>query len=175
MLISTFWATSWQFFSPYREILQSTFYMPNFRSIGPFKQKLQNLPSPRHTNLQKARPVFGVNCFLQDDASDGIQSLQTSIEIKLCQTHGTDYTEIFSDILFRPVHGILDFITIYQSISVKCFGIPQCFTCMMILWFYAILHVFVLYSHYDYNISSKKLNAPRLWNLWASKEHSFFF
>ena len=26
-----------------------------------------------------------VNCFLQDDASAGIQSLQTSIEIKLCQ------------------------------------------------------------------------------------------
>ena len=29
------------FFSLYREILPSTTYMPNFRSIGPFKQKLQ--------------------------------------------------------------------------------------------------------------------------------------
>ena len=73
------------------------------------------------------------------------------------------------------MHDTLGFITIYQSINAKCFEIPQCFTCMMILWFYAILHVFVLYSHYDYNISSKKLNAHRLWNLWASKEHSFFF
>ena len=49
------------------------------------------------------------------------------------KTHGTDYTDIFSDILFRPVHGTLGFITIYQSINVKCFEIPQCFTCMMIL------------------------------------------
>ena len=48
-------------FSLYREILSGTIYMLNFRSIGPFKQKLQgggeNLPSPSHTNLQKARPV----------------------------------------------------------------------------------------------------------------------
>ena len=33
-------------------------------------------------NAQTKKPV---NCFLQDDASAGIQSLQTSIEIKLCQ------------------------------------------------------------------------------------------
>ena len=89
--------------------------------------------------------------------------------------YSLDYTDIFSDILFRAVHGTLGFIAIYQSINVKCFEIPQCSTCMMILWFYAILRVFVLFSHYDYNISSKKLNAHRLWKLWVSKEHSFFF
>ena len=33
----------------------------------------------------KKSGLFRVNCFLQDDASAGIQSLQTSIEIKLCQ------------------------------------------------------------------------------------------
>ena len=33
-------------------------------------------------NKQTEKPV---NCFLQDDASAGIQSLQTSIEVKLCQ------------------------------------------------------------------------------------------
>ena len=46
-----------QFFSGYREILPNNICMPNFRSIGPSKQKLQNLPSPSHANLQKARPV----------------------------------------------------------------------------------------------------------------------
>ena len=30
-----------QIFSRYREILASTIYIPNFRSTGPFKQKLQ--------------------------------------------------------------------------------------------------------------------------------------
>ena len=34
----------------------------------------------KKNNKQKKKPV---NCFLQDDASAGIQSLQTSIEIKL--------------------------------------------------------------------------------------------
>ena len=40
----------------------------------------------KKNNKQTKKPV---NCFLQDDARDdvsaGIQSLQTSIEIKLCQ------------------------------------------------------------------------------------------
>ena len=39
----------------------------------------------KESNKQTKKPV---NCFLQDDASAGIQSLQTSIEAK---THGTDY------------------------------------------------------------------------------------
>ena len=51
-----------KFLSRYREIVPFTIYMPNLRSIGPSKQKLQGgggqiLPSPSHTNLQKARPV----------------------------------------------------------------------------------------------------------------------
>ena len=49
------------------------------------------------------------------------------------------------------------FITIYQSINVKFFELPQCFTFRIILWFYAILHVFVLYSHYGDSISNKRL------------------
>ena len=36
----------------------------------------------KKNNKQTKKPV---NCFSQDDASAGIQSLQTSIEIKLCQ------------------------------------------------------------------------------------------
>ena len=39
----------------------------------------------KKNNKQTKKPV---NCFLQDDASAGIQSLQTSIEIKLCQNPG---------------------------------------------------------------------------------------
>ena len=36
----------------------------------------------KKNNKQTKKPV---NCVLQDDASAGIRSLQTSIEIKLCQ------------------------------------------------------------------------------------------
>ena len=39
----------------------------------------------KKNNKQTKKPI---NCFLQDDASAGIQSLQTSIEIKLCQNPG---------------------------------------------------------------------------------------
>ena len=39
----------------------------------------------KKNNKQTKKPV---NCFLQDDASAGMQSLQTSIEIKLCQNPG---------------------------------------------------------------------------------------
>ena len=39
----------------------------------------------KKNNKQTEKPI---NCFLQDDASAGIQSLQTSIEIKLCQNPG---------------------------------------------------------------------------------------
>ena len=42
----------------------------------------------KKNNKQTKKPV---NCFLQDDASAGIQSLQTSIEIKLCQNPWNDY------------------------------------------------------------------------------------
>ena len=40
-------------------------------------------------NKQTKKPV---NCFLQDDASADIQSLQTSIEIKLCQNPCNGHT-----------------------------------------------------------------------------------
>ena len=47
----------------------------------------------KKNNKQTKKPV---NRFLQDDASAGLRSLQTSIEIKLCQNHQTDcrYTRI---------------------------------------------------------------------------------
>ena len=131
-VLSNFLAIFFELFSPHREILPSTICMPNFRSIGPFKQKLQRggriCPLPT-IPICKKPGLFRVNCFLQYDTSAGIQSLQTSIEIKLCQ----NYTDIYSDILFYPVHSTFGFITIYQSINVKSFEISQCFTCMMIL------------------------------------------
>ena len=46
----------------------------------------------KKNNKHTKKPV---NCFLQDDASAGIQSLQTSIEIKLCQVDGTDYNKVY--------------------------------------------------------------------------------
>ena len=61
---SNFLATIFQFLSHYREILPNTIHMPNFKSTGPFKQKLQrgegvgaNLPCLSHSNLQKVRPI----------------------------------------------------------------------------------------------------------------------
>ena len=36
-------------------------------------------------------------------------------------------TGIYSDVLFRPLHGTLGIITIFQSINVKFFELPQCF------------------------------------------------
>ena len=62
-------------------------------------------------------------------------------------------------VLFRPLHGTLGFITIYLSLNVKFFKLPQCFTFRMILLSSAILYVFVLYSHYGDGVSTKKLNG----------------
>ena len=59
----------------------------------------------------------------------------------------------------RALHGTLDFIKGYQSVNVKFIEHPQCFTFRIILWFYAILRIFVLYSHYGYSISNEKLNG----------------
>ena len=42
-------------------------------------------------NKQTNKPI---NRFLQDDASAGIQSLQTSIEIKLSKVQGTDFSSV---------------------------------------------------------------------------------
>ena len=47
----------------------------------------------------------------------------------------------------------------YQSISVKFIEHPQCFAFWIIIWFYAILRVFVLYSHYGDSSSNDKLNG----------------
>ena len=55
----------------------------------------------KKNNKQTKKPV---NCFLQDDASAGIQSLQTSIEIKLCQNPGDRlYCEILISILIETL------------------------------------------------------------------------
>ena len=161
MLISAFWATSWQFFRIFFSISR------NFA-----KCKICPLPT---IPICKKPSLFRVNCFLQDDASASIQSLQTSIKIKLYQNL---WNGLYRHLFWYSVPPSAQYTWLYNNISVnqcKCFEIPQCFTCMMIVWFYAILRVFVLYSHYDYNISSKKLNAHRLWNPWASKADSFFF
>ena len=58
-----------------------------------------------------------------------------------------------SFLMCSSAHGTLGFITRYQSINVKFFELPQCF--------YAIVRVFVIYSHYDDGISSKELNKDQ--------------
>ena len=45
-------------------------------------------------------------CVLQDDASAGIQSLKTSIEIKLCLVYGTDFIYEVTQ-LFRQTRILL--------------------------------------------------------------------
>ena len=61
-VLSNFPPFFFKYFAQYREILPSAIYMPNFRSIGPFKQKLQrgqNLPPPPPYQSAKS-PVFRV-------------------------------------------------------------------------------------------------------------------
>ena len=48
-ILSNFLAIFSKCFSWYREILPRTIYMPNFKSIGPSKQKLQILPPPHQS------------------------------------------------------------------------------------------------------------------------------
>ena len=55
----------------------------------------------------------------------------------------------------RPLHSTLGFIKSYESVNVKFIEHPQCFTFRIILWFYAILCVFVFYSDYSYTISNE--------------------
>ena len=64
-----------------------------------------------------------------------------------------------SDVFIFPLHGILGFKETYQSVNVRFIEHPQRSTFQIILWFYAILRVFVLYSHYGYSISNEKLNG----------------
>ena len=51
-------------FSPYREILPSTIHMPNFRSIGPFRKKLQrraeSAPPPLPYQFAKSPACLGL-------------------------------------------------------------------------------------------------------------------
>ena len=57
-ILSNFLAVFFEFFSRYREILPITIYIPNFRSIGPFKQELQIIPICKNPGL------FMVNSFI---------------------------------------------------------------------------------------------------------------
>ena len=64
-VLSNFLAIFFEFFSRYREILPSTIYMPNFRSVGPFKQKLQRgggriCPAPRPHQSAKSLACLGL-------------------------------------------------------------------------------------------------------------------
>ena len=60
-ILSNFLAIFFGFFSLYREILPSTIYMPNFRSIDHPNRNYRggggSAPPSGHTNLQKARSV----------------------------------------------------------------------------------------------------------------------
>ena len=44
-------------------------------------------------------------------------------------------TDIFSDVLFCPLHGTFGFLTIYKSINFKFFQLPQYLTFQIILCF----------------------------------------
>ena len=70
-----------------------------------------------------------------------------------------NFCRLIFSVFIRPLHGTLGFIKSYQSMNGKFVEHPQCFTFLIILWFYAILRVFVLYSHYGYSISNEKLNG----------------
>ena len=59
-------------------------------SRGRLFQNLKNSGNRIWTYKNK-KTFMPVNCVLQNDASAGIQSLQTSIEINSAKTHGTDY------------------------------------------------------------------------------------
>ena len=72
----------------------------------------------KKNNKQTKKPV---NCFLQDDASAGIQSLQTSIEIKLCQNPGDRLYFVF-DIKFDELFEHKDlFGQVHHFLSALCF------------------------------------------------------
>ena len=75
-------------FSLYREILSDTIYMLNFRSIGPFNQKLQKgggggrICPPPAIPICKKPGLFRVNLFfqykIQLDAFAGLETLQSA-------------------------------------------------------------------------------------------------
>ena len=85
-LLSNFLAIFFKFFSQYREILPNFIYMPNFRSIGPFKQKLQRLvrislsppppPPPPAIPICKKPGLFRVNYALLEEILSEIKIVQ---------------------------------------------------------------------------------------------------
>ena len=65
-VLSNFLAIFFEFFSRYLEILPSTIYMQNFRSIGPFKQKLQRgaeSAPPPYQSAERSPACLGFNFF----------------------------------------------------------------------------------------------------------------
>ena len=74
------------YLSLYREILSGTIYMLNFRSIGPFKQKLQRggdrICPPPAIPICKKPGLFRVNLLfqykIQLDAYAGLETLQSA-------------------------------------------------------------------------------------------------
>ena len=75
----------------------------------------------------------------------------------------------------RPLHSTLGSIKSYQLVNVKFIEQPQCLTFRIILWFYAVLRVFVSYSHYGYSISNEKLNGHLAFESLALLEALTFF
>ena len=74
----------------------------------------------------------------------------------------------------HPLHSTLGFIKSYQSVNVKFIERPQCFTFQIIPWSYAILCVFVLYSHYGNSVSNEMLNGHQAFESLGLLEHSLF-
>ena len=70
-------------------------------------------------------------------------------------------TDIFADMLFCPLHGTLGFMTIYQSINVKFFELPQYFTFRIILCVLSRIPTMVIV------FQVKSMMDTRLLNLWA--------
>ena len=71
-VLSNFLAIFLEVFYRYREILPSTIYMANFRSIGPFKQKLQRgaeSAPPRPYQSAKSPACLG----LREKVPDGFE------------------------------------------------------------------------------------------------------
>ena len=71
--------------------------------------------------------LFRVNCFLQDDASASIQSLQTSIKIKLCQNL---WNGLYRHLFWYSLPPSARYTWLYNNISVnqcKVFRNPSVF------------------------------------------------
>ena len=71
----------------------------------------------KKNNKQTNKPV---NHFLQDDASAGIRSLKTSIEIKLCQNPWNGLCKIFTGMIGSYMKIIQTEITFGIKASLEC-------------------------------------------------------